>query len=178
MRLAALAVQLDPDDAQATGLAQELAAPPASTSEASIPPLASGRPGVTASAVHATVDLSSTHPAIGQPVDLTARIVGAARSAKIDGAVFRIAGPGIAPGTQLEAGATGAGAFGATFTFLQPGRFDVTFSAKADGLPVRSARSLVVGDAAPSLPPPAAGTATVEPAATATPTAPPPGKWL
>ena len=38
----------------------------------------------------------------------------------------------------------GSGAFRATFTFLQRGRFEVSFTARADGVQQRSARAVIV----------------------------------
>jgi len=176
VRLAALAVQLDPNNPSATALVEELSAPPQpSPVDSTIPPLASGRGGGTASLARATVDVSSAHPRIGQPVDLSARVVGAARGARVEGAVFRISGPGIAPGTQLEATDGGSGAFRAMFAFLQAGRYEVAFSAKADGVPVRSTRSVVVGDATPQ-PQPLPAPDTSAPAPATAPTTS--GKWL
>jgi serine/threonine protein kinase len=176
VRLAALAVQLDPNDGAATALVQEMSAPPPpSPVESTIPPLASGRGGSTAGLARATVDVSSAHPGVGQPVDLSARIVGASRAAKIDGPALRLSGPGIAPATQLEAADGGSGVFRATFAFLQAGRYEVAFSARADGAPVRSVRSVVVGDvgtAPQALPAP---DTSAHPPATAPTTS---GKWL
>ena len=43
----------------------------------------------------------------------------------------------------------GSGVFRATFTFLQAGRFEVSFTARADGAPVRSVRTVIVGDGRP-----------------------------
>ena len=179
VRLAALAVQLDPGNGAATALAQELASPVSTASvEPTIPPLAGGRGASAAGGVRASVDLSSAKPGVGQPVDFSARVLGAARGAKIDGAVFRISGPGIAPGTQLEAADAGAGVYRASFAFLQPGRYEVGFSARADGTPVRSARTVIVGDGKQPLPLPAA-TDSAEPLPTPPPTAPTAsGKWL
>ena len=126
----------------------------------SIPPLSSSRAGATAAgAVRVAVDVSNARPGVGQPVDLIARVGGATRP-KVDSASFLIAGPGIAPGTHLDASGSGPGPYGATFTFLQSGRFEVTFTARADGSPVRSARVVTVGSAAA---PPLPGSAAVRP---------------
>ncbi|HEY1697191.1 MAG TPA: protein kinase [Polyangiaceae bacterium] len=157
--------------AAAVTSAAVLDVPPPDEPEVVLPPLASGHVVVASGAVRATVDVSNAKPGVGQPVDLTARVAGGAR-AKVEGAAFHIAGPGIAPGTRLDAAADGAGGFHATFAFLQPGRFDVSFTAKADGAPVRSSRLLVVGSG-PTAPPtlPAAPPQGTPPASTG-------GKWL
>jgi eukaryotic-like serine/threonine-protein kinase len=147
------------------------------TVESSLPPLMSAHtPGTTPSATAATravIDASSAKPAIGQPVDFAAHVLGPAGGgrAKTDGAHFRIAGPGIAAGTDLPVADDGSGVFHTTFTFLQNGRFEVTFMARVDGAPVRTARVVVV-DSTPGLPP--------APAASSAPGPAPPAsaKWL
>jgi serine/threonine protein kinase len=130
----------------------------------SIPPLSAGKLGAVAGASpRVAVDVSNARPGVGQPVDLIARVA-AGPHGKIDGAAFHIAGPGIAPGTRLDASPEGAGTYRATFTFLQGGRFEVSFSGRADGAPVRSARMLVVGGGGPlPLPATTAGPAPLPP---------------
>ncbi len=143
-----------------------------STSISSIPPLATGKPSAGATASRAIVDVSSARPGVGQPVDLVGRLLGPAH-ARVDGAHFHISGPGIAPGTDLSAVDDGTGAFHASFTFMQAGRFEVDFAARADGAQTRAARLLVVGDGKTASP---AGTSTdVQPPA---PAATPSGKWM
>jgi serine/threonine-protein kinase len=157
LRLAKVAMQLDPASHEASALVDELLAPPpAQAADPVVPPLASGRaqPSATAatSGARASLDVSSAKPTVGQPVDLAARVAGGPR-VKVEGAAFHIAGPGIAPGTRIDATDDGTGVFRGSFTFLQNGRYDVSFTAKADGSPVRSARAVVVGESkAPSLP--------------------------
>ena len=149
--LARVAVQLDPNDGDASALLATLTEPPPPAPvDSSIPALASGRggAGVPGTTMRAIVDLSSGRPGIGQPVDMTAPVQGSART-KVEGASFHIVGPGIAPGTHLDVADDGSGVFRATFTFLQSGRFEVSFTARADGSPVRSARAVIVGDAKP-----------------------------
>ena len=144
--------------------------------ESSLPPLLSAHtpgatPGVTA-ATRAVIDASAGKPAIGQPVDFAARVVlaPAASRAKTDGAHFRIAGPGIAAGTELPAADDGSGIFRTTFTFLQSGRFDVIFAARVDGAPVRAARVVLVDPVPGSPPVPASSAPGTAPSASA--------KWL
>lgn len=125
------------------------------------PAWAVARPGAGApsGAPRVVVEASSAKPGVGQPVDFAARFGPGARPAKVDGALFLIAGPGIAAGTALPAADDGTGVFRTTFTFLQGGHFDVTFTARADGSPARGARPVVVGDAnvfPPATPTPAA----------------------
>jgi serine/threonine-protein kinase len=155
LRLAQLASQLDPNDAAARSLVAELTAPPPAPVEPAIPPLAPTRTspsGAMASVggTRAVVDVSNAKPGMGQPVDFSARIVGP--HARVEGAVFRVSGPGIGAGTTLDATDDGSGVYRTTFTFLQSGRFEVSFGARADGAALRSGRVVVVGDVKP-LPP-------------------------
>ncbi len=150
-------------------------------SETAVPPLAVARTVTQStfssasvstsgtSGTRATLDASSAKPAVGQPVDFMAHVGGSgAAKAKVEGAHFRVAGPGV-PGNQLEAADDGAGNFRTTFTFMQSGHFEVTFLAKSDGAPVHVARTIVVagGDktsaAAPSAAPAQAPTAAPTP---------------
>ena len=71
-----------------------------------------------------------------------------------------------------------SGAFRASFTFMQPGRFEVDFGARADGTQARTARMVVVGDGRTSQPTLAP---TDTPAATAPAAGPTPSanaKWM
>ncbi|HEY3820484.1 MAG TPA: serine/threonine-protein kinase [Polyangiaceae bacterium] len=150
-RLARLAMQLDPADVDASSLLTALAEPAApATVDPGIPALATPHvaTGATAATMRAIVDLSSAKPGVGQPVDMAAHIQSSGR-AKVEGASFHIVGPGIAPGTHLDVTDDGSGVFRATFTFLQSGRFEVSFTARADGAQMRSARAVIVGDVKP-----------------------------
>jgi hypothetical protein len=89
----------------------------------------------------------------------------------LDGARFRIVGPGIPQGTELSAVDDGTGAYRTTFAFLQAGRFEVDFAAKADGTPVHGARTIAVGDATAAVPPPSPVPAPTQASAPTT-------KWL
>jgi serine/threonine-protein kinase len=156
LRLAKLAAQLDPNAPEPGSLVEELLEPPTPPVDPLLPPLAGGRATPPASTVassagtivKASIEFSTGQPSVGQPVDFTARVPAGSRS-HVEGAAFQIAGPGIAPGTRLDANDRGSGVYRATFTFLQNGRFEVTFTAKADSGPVRSARAIVVGEPRP-----------------------------
>jgi len=132
-----------------------------------IPPLAAGPSaapsGSAASGARASVDVSNAKPSMGQPVDFVAHIAGG--HARTEGARFHFAGPGIAPGTDVSASDDGSGAYRASFTFLQPGRFEVVFVARVDGAATRAARLVVVGDGRPAPGPPATVTPTPTPVA-------------
>jgi eukaryotic-like serine/threonine-protein kinase len=122
------------------------------------------------------VEASTARPGVGQPVDFAARFPASARPSKVDGALFLISGPGVAPGTALPASDDGSGVFRTTFTFLQGGRFDVTFTARADGGPAHGTRALMVGEAGVQPAPAAEGPAA--PPANASSNAAPNARWL
>jgi serine/threonine-protein kinase len=125
-----------------------------------------------AEATRVVLEASSSRPGLGQPVDFDARVIGASGARKVEAARFQISGPGLAPGTELPSPDDGSGTFRTTFTFLQPGRFDVRFGARANGVAVGASRAVTVGDAVAQ---PAAPISTpAEPAATS----PPSAKWL
>jgi len=191
---AKLAGQLDPSNREAKALAVQWSAPPAEVSAVapeSVPPLArtngvpSG-PSVAAAtaanangaapAVRVALDASNARPAVGQPVDFVARVSGPPGS-RFDAASFHIAGPGLSAGTDMPAADDGSGVLRTTFTFMQAGRFEVTFNGRTASGPVRAARSVAVGDPSASSRTPA-----VPPAAASPPAAPPPQsagqKWL
>jgi serine/threonine-protein kinase len=185
--LIAVAQQVDPSSERAKKLAADWAVhEPATPAESSLPPLlASGRslPGSSAAAqgTRVTVDASNGKPVPGQPVDFSARIVASSGAhPRVDSAAFHVTGPGVAPGTQLVASDDGSGIYRTTFAFLQGGRFEVSFAARADGAAVRGTRVVVVGQPKASLPgPPAAGDSPAPPGPV--PPAPPPTgsvKWL
>jgi serine/threonine protein kinase len=141
-----------------------------------IPPLAVGRSSASAmaGATRATIDVSNGKPGVGEPVDLVGHLAGA--HARVDGAHFHIAGPGIAAGTDLSAVDDGSGAYHASFTFMQAGRFEVDFGVRADGTPARAARMLVVGGG--QTPSPATAPTDAQPAATPAGTASGTAKWM
>jgi hypothetical protein len=144
-----------------------------------IPPLAAGPSaapsGSAGGGARVSLDLSNAKPSVGQPVDFIAHVAGGAH-ARTEGARFHFAGPGIAPGTDVSAADDGSGAYRASFTFMQPGRFEVVFGARVDGAATRATRLVVVGDGH-SPPAPAPGPA---PAHSAAPTPAPPSSsgWL
>ncbi len=151
--------------------------PPLPTSaEIVVPPLASVHPATSATAVagaaRAILEASSSRPGLGQPVDFSARVVNAlgGSRAKPDAGRFRISGPGLATGTELPATDDGSGVFRTMFTFFQTGRFEVEFSARATGAPVRAVKVIVVSESALSPAPAPASTASPPPNAST--------KWL
>jgi serine/threonine-protein kinase len=144
-----------------------------------IPPLAAGPSAVPSasagSGARASIDVSNAKPSVGQPVDFVAHVAGGAH-ARTEAPRFHFAGPGIAPGTDVSAADDGSGAYRASFTFLQPGRFEVVFGARVDGTATRATRLVVVGDGR-SAPAPAPGPAPA-PSAAPTPAPSSSGGWL
>jgi serine/threonine-protein kinase len=156
VHLARVAAQLDPSSMAARDLLATWAPPEQSVAPAdlSVPPLAIGRAAnsmatgsgsSSTNGARATLDASNAKPGVGQPVDFTARVLGAGGAKpKVDGAHFRVMGPGL-PGNQIDAVDDGTGVYRTTFTPMQSGRFEMSFIARADGSAVRSARTLLVG---------------------------------
>jgi hypothetical protein len=184
LRFAKLAYQLDPSDEVAQKLAAKLESEPQSPPLDEVPPLANARASVggVASSVLArtTLDASNAKPNVGEAVNLAAHVVGAAAGgrAKVDGAAFHVTGPGLAAGAAIDAADDGAGGFHATYTFAQPGRFEVSFGARADGTPVRATRVVQVSQPAQSAPnaPPVATSSGVP--ASPSPSTAASAKWL
>jgi serine/threonine protein kinase len=171
------AAPLNPIEAETVGRPLAVPPPPAlAPVDPGIPALASTRAagvGSTGapSTARAIVDVSNARPEAGQPIDLAARIQAGNRP-RVEGATFHILGPGIPSGTQLDGADDGSGVFRATFTFPRGGRFEVAFTARADGAALRAARVVVVGDVKP-LP------GSASPSSLARPPAPTDGtKWL
>jgi serine/threonine protein kinase len=100
------------------------------------------------STTRAVLDVSNLRPGVGQPVDLSCRILVATGPSrpKLDFARFRISGPGLMSGTYLPTSDDGSGVFRSTFTFLQAGRFEVDFMARGPAGAVRTGRPIVVSD--------------------------------
>ena len=189
LRLARAAHELDPNDASAKRLVEQYDAelatfttPTATPLVKPPPPLAAtnGRPVVPAvapsgaastspSAFKVLLDTNVGAPRVGQTVEFTARV--APTKGTFEGATFVISGPGLGGGATMPAQSPAPGVFKASFAFLEPGRFDVTFSTQADGKPLKAARSLTAGDppapkppepAKPPAPPAAAPTGSVK----------------
>jgi hypothetical protein len=169
LRLARAAFELDPNDASAKRLVEQYEAElAASTSPTATPlprapgpsgsarsplgaPSAAGS-GAGPSAFKVQLDASVPQPRVGQTVEFTARV--APPRGAFEGAAFAIRGPGLGGGVTMPAQSPAPGVFTASFAFLEQGRFDVTFSAQADGKPLRAGRSLSAGDLAPRPPEP------------------------
>jgi hypothetical protein len=130
------------------------------------------RPVPAAGAPRATIDAAPAKPKLGQSVEFVAKVLtsgGAAPKSAITEGRFTIAGPGLGAGADLAAASEG-NVFRAGFTFLERGRYEVSFSGKVDGQAVRAARAVVIEA---STPPPTTGTVEQPP--------PPPSasvKWL
>jgi eukaryotic-like serine/threonine-protein kinase len=171
LRLARAAQDLDPNDASAKRLVEQYDAELASFTTPTATPLnkpppvpaPSGKPTAhavapgaapappAATAFKVILEASVGQPRVGQTVELTARVAPA--KGDFEGAVFAINGPGLGAGVTMPAQSPGPGVFKASYTFLEGGRFDVTFTTQADGAPLKAARSLTAGGAAPPKPP-------------------------
>jgi serine/threonine-protein kinase len=171
LRLARAAHELDPNDGSAkrlvdqydaelasftTPTATPLVKPPPSLAATNGRPVApattpSGAASTSPSAFKVLLDANVGAPRVGQTVEFTARV--APTKGTFDGPTFVISGPGLGGGATMPAQSPAPGVFKASFAFLEPGRFDVTFSTQADGKPLKAARSLTAGDAPAPKPP-------------------------
>ena len=189
LRLVELAKELDPTDEDAQtlvekyeALVRQLATPTAlpapSAATPSVPPTAShGRPPPAAPLpIRATLEALPAKPRVGQQIELTVRIAmpgGAAPKANVEEPHFVIAGgPAGSSGTKMLALTESPGVYRGTFSFLEPGRYEISFNGKADGVPVHVSKTVIAGDVprAPHAPPPGVDPPTPPPS--------PSGKWL
>jgi eukaryotic-like serine/threonine-protein kinase len=176
-----LATELDPTDQGARTLAAQFEEEATPHTDGSAPLVVlsdagslvtPARPVPAAGAPRATIDAAPPKPRLGQSVEFVAKVLtasGAAPKSPVTEGRFTIAGPGLGSGADLAAASEG-NVFRAGFTFLERGRYEVSFSGKVDGQSVRSARAVVIE--APT-PPPSTGTVEQPP--------PPPSgtvKWL
>jgi serine/threonine-protein kinase len=193
LHLARLANELDPTDTTAQHLVDEyerasrdvaVDAAPVSLPLPSpgSPPrhgAAARTPGGAASAAKVAMDSSLPHPKVGQPVTFTAKVsVPSGQPKAVEDARFVINGPGLAPDTRLGTLAEAGAAYSATFAGFEPGKYEVTFDAKVDGVAVRAVKALVIDGGTPapsaSAPPPPLPSASTRPL----PSTVPSGKWL
>jgi serine/threonine-protein kinase len=165
-----LATELDPTDEGAKHLAEQFEAEAAPRADASTPLMVLSDAGSrvipsrplpavvpVAGASRATIDAAPARPKLGQSVEFVAKVMtssGTAPKGPITEGRFTIAGPGLGSGADLAAASEG-NVFRAGFTFLERGRYEVSFSGKVDGQAVRAARAVTIE---PSTPPPATGT--------------------
>ncbi|WP_394826253.1 protein kinase domain-containing protein [Pendulispora albinea] len=191
VRDARLATRFDPSDASKRALVHEYESDIAQGTGTDpllhLADAGSGSP--IAKGPRAFLETSPPKPRIGQQVDFAAK-VGGDNGKNVTDARFVVAGNGLGTGARLTAVVDG-GVYRAGFTFLEAGRFEVTFSAKIDGSTVRGARLVIVEGAkteaptAKGAPPAASSEASAPPAASTTGPAPsaapaPSGsaKWL
>ena len=154
--LAKLAHELDPQDTTAMQLMNELVgnasvdAGPTRDAGTNAHPT-SLQQGIAPAMPRASLDVTTQKPHVGQPIDVVAHAFastgGAPKTATSDPELL-VTGPGLAANTHLPMTIDSAGAMHATLTLFDPGKFDVTFSARVDGVLVKSTRVLVVSTTA------------------------------
>jgi serine/threonine-protein kinase len=189
LRLARLATELDPKDASAHRLVDQLEAELASAPSPSAPPLPSGASPVKATqgataplaAARVSIEIAPTLPKVGQRAEVSAKV--AAHTA-LTNAAFVVSGPGLASPSRAEAAVASPTLFTSAFAFPQAGRYEIAFVASESGKAVRAVRAVTVQASGAALPS-ASPTATAPSPPTAAPTAvtPPPAptgsvKWL
>jgi hypothetical protein len=175
---ASLAHELDPADEAAAKLRDELvgglggvdagAAIAPKVDAGAKPPPTNGT-AVVASPARATFEAVPAKPRSGQPVEILVHVFGpnntAPKAAATD--VFvTVVGPNVPAGTRIPVIADGPSTVRGGLTFFEPGKYDVAFSGKVDGVLVKATSTIVI---AASAPPPL-------PTADAAPQ--PSGKWL
>jgi serine/threonine-protein kinase len=194
-KLIHLARELDPTNASAQKLGDEYdalveAKPGASAVVVASPDAGRATPSAKAP-VTATgpfrmaMDVSPAKPRVGQAVDLVVKVTtssGGAPKKPLDDPRFSILGGAVdGDGVQLPAFSDVDGIFRASFTFLAPGKYEVTFHAKSDAYELKATRNLVTLDpvspsASPTAPPPPAAAASPADAGSPAPSAS--VKWL
>jgi serine/threonine protein kinase len=161
LHLARLANQLDPTDTTAQHLVEEYEAdnaPPSTptpplTVDAAAPPRATSthpsNPGPPQSATaKVTIDALPARPRIGQPVAFSAKVLTASGSVPkaLEDVHFKLNGPGLAADTRLTPVPDVPGTYRAAFTFFEPGKYELTFEARVDGVLIRTQRQVMAGD--------------------------------
>jgi serine/threonine-protein kinase len=155
--LAQVAHDLDPADVAAANLATEYAQPqnPQAIVDAGVAKDAATnvRPTNTTTntaatgtvqaptGARATIDLSPT-PAVMIPVAVTIHITvnGQAPKNLPESAILTASGPNVAPGTMIPILAEGPATIRGALSFNEPGKFELTFTAKVDGTQVKVTR--------------------------------------
>ena len=196
LKLARIARQLDPNDAAAKRLVEQYEAELASFSASAAPPLtkppashapppplggtpkhpnppssaSSAQPSAAHVEYKALVDVSVATPRLGQTVDMTAKVM--PQKGELGDPGFTIAGPGVPGGVRVPAITAAPGVFKASYAFLEAGKFEIQFTAQAEGGKGPSAKRTVVASADPPSAPPAPPASTPPPAPT------PSVKWM
>jgi serine/threonine-protein kinase len=182
LRFAKMARELDPGNASAQHLVEtyeaELATPFPSNLPAPPQPGVSGKtPAPQVLAYRVILEPSVPRPRVGQPVEFVARIstgTGAPPRGKPESPTIEIDGPGLGNGVKISTIGDASGAQRATYTFLDAGKYEITFTTKVDGVSLRANRTIVSGEA-PQVP---ATAPTTSPTLAPVPTTSGSVKWL
>jgi len=177
MHLATLAHELDPADEAAAKLREELvslvsgvdAGTATTKSDAGAKPPPVNGTAVFVAPARAAFEAVPAKPRSGQPVEILVHVFGpnnAAPKAAATEVFLTVVGPNVPAGTRIPTIADGPSTVRGGLTFFEPGKYDVAFTGKVDGVVVKATSTIVVVPA--SAPPP--GTADAAPA--------PSGKWL
>jgi serine/threonine protein kinase len=191
IKLVHLAHDLDPADTTAQQLAAEYdaqaAKPAASAVVVASPDAGRGTPSAKAPVTstgpfRTAMDVSPGKPRVGQPVDLVVKVTtsaGGPPKKALEDPHFAITGgvPGSAA-AELPAYSDAEGIFRASFTFLAPGKYEITFHAKSDTYALKATRNLVTLEAATSPAATAPRPTETAPAEPATPAPSASVKWM
>ncbi len=155
IHLSRLASELDPNDDTARVIAREYESEAVHAPDASAllflddagPSVSVVRPNQQVYGARALIDASPARPKLGQSVEFAAKVVSASGGApkSVAEAHFAIVGPGLGTGAKLAAMSEGV-TYRTGFTFLEQGKYEITFSAKIDGAAVRAQKIVIVGD--------------------------------
>jgi hypothetical protein len=154
-RLAQLAHELDPTDVAAERLAAEYGQTPLAQADAGaahdvqpqlVHTAGGGGTAALVTGTHGTIELTPAKPHVNVPVTITVHITVGTGAPKglPEGEVLGITGPDVPPGTMIPILADGPSTVRGAVMFNEPGKFDLTFTAKVDGNALKLTRSVII----------------------------------
>ncbi len=156
-RLAQLAHELDPTDVTAEKLAAEYNQQPIAITDAGVNAARDAQAGTVhtggagtivapPTGAHATIDLAPGKALVMAPVTITVHLTvgNGPPKALAESASLTVTGPNVPPGTLIPILAEGPATIRGAISFLEPGKFELTFNAKVDGATVKVSRVVVV----------------------------------
>ncbi len=153
-RLAHLAHELDPTDVAAERLAAEYDQTPQAVvdagashdAQAQLVHTGGGTVVAPPAGVKGTIELTPVRPRVMLPVTITVHITegtGVPKGAP-EQEVLGITGPDVPPGTMIPILADGTATVRGAVMFNEPGKFELTFTAKVDGNALKVTRTVII----------------------------------